>query len=42
MILEDHKHVWTYVTTYSDWWDGDEEEIYKCNCGERKTEYISR
>jgi hypothetical protein len=34
---------WRYVSTYSDWFDGDEDDIYECRlCGKRIVEYVPR
>ncbi len=37
-----HEHHWTFYRTDSDWYDGDEEDIYKCECGETQRRYIPR
>lgn len=37
-----HKHKWVYVRTDENWFDGDEEDIYRCECGEVETRYIGR
>lgn len=40
-----HEHVWEFVYTSEDWYDGDEEDVYKCThpgCLERKRIYIPR
>jgi hypothetical protein len=37
-----HEHQWTFHRTDSDWYDGDEEDIYKCECGETQRRYIPR
>jgi hypothetical protein len=37
-----HEHVWVFVRTDADWWDGDEEDIYECACGARDVRYIPR
>lgn len=43
--MVEHEHVWEFLRTYEDWWDGDEEDIYRCtvdDCTERKRVYIPR
>lgn len=37
-----HEHQWKYVRTDASWWDGDEDDVYKCSCGETKYVYIPR
>ena len=37
-----HEHEWEYLRTYEDWWDGDEEDVYVCQCGVRERRYIPR
>ncbi len=44
-IVSDHIHEWEFSYTYSDWWDGDEEDIYECivkDCRELKYVYAPR
>jgi hypothetical protein len=31
-----------FVRTDSDWWDGDETDVYRCACGETQERYIPR
>ena len=43
--VPEHEHQWVYDHTYEDWWDGDEDDIYKCSvpgCTKTKTVYIPR
>ncbi len=37
-----HEHVWKYVRTFENWFDGDEEDLYECACGEKDRRYIPR
>jgi len=42
---EDHEHVWKFSHTYESWWDGDEDDIYKCTvagCKARDNRYVGR
>jgi hypothetical protein len=42
---EDHEHVWQFLYTVEDWWDGDETDVYECameGCGATNREYIPR
>lgn len=41
-VTSTHVHRWQYVRTDENWFDGDEEDVYKCECGETKTKYIPR
>lgn len=44
-MSDEHEHVWVFHHTYSDWYDGDEEDIYYCSvegCKERKVVYAPR
>ena len=43
--VTEHEHQWVFLRTYSDWWDGDEVDIYECSvdeCTAGQTRYISR
>jgi hypothetical protein len=43
--MEEHEHVWVYVRTREDWWDGDEEDVYACaveGCNALDYRYIPR
>lgn len=37
-----HVHDWRFVRTDADWWDGDEEDVYECECGAKEARYIGR
>ena len=37
-----HQHEWKYVKTFENYWDGDEEDLYECECGEKDRRYIPR
>lgn len=42
---EDHVHVWRFLRTDEDWFDGDEEDVYECateGCNARDKRYIPR
>ena len=39
---QEHIHEFKFAYTIEDWWDGDEEDVYKCECGEIQRKYISR
>lgn len=40
---KDCKHIWEFLRTCDDWWDGDEDDIYECKlCGKQRIEYIPR
>lgn len=38
----DHDHVWRFVRTNENWFDGDEVDIYECDCGACDKRYIPR
>lgn len=40
--VSEHEHVWTFLRTDEDWWDGDETDVYACACGARDRRYIPR
>ena len=40
-----HEHQWVFVRTDSDWWDGDEDDVYHCSvngCSAWERRYIPR
>lgn len=40
-----HEHIWQFLYTYEDWWDGDEDDVYGCvvvGCKARDRRYIGR
>jgi hypothetical protein len=44
-LFDSHEHQWVFHRTDSDWWDGDEEDIYRCaadGCTAIDRRYIPR
>lgn len=42
LVAIEHAHEWRFSHSFEDWWDGDEQEVYVCDCGERDYRYIPR
>lgn len=41
----DHEHVWVYLRSDDDWYDGDSEDVYGCTvegCQARDYRYVPR
>lgn len=41
-VYDEHEHEFHFVRTDEDWFAGDETDIYECDCGEMRSEYIPR
>lgn len=41
----DHKHIWRFLHTSENWFDGDEEDVYECaveGCKKKDRRYVPR
>lgn len=40
--FDGHEHRWVFERTDEDWFDGDETDVYRCECGAIDKRYIPR